>query len=412
MPQTPYDLVLHAARDLPRVETALAAEMLGAALLGSVYAVAEGERAAAVRDFVGGFLAHTARRRTTPARAIRTVFAGLVPEATGAAKVRPGASSPQWAAQVGRVRPVGTWAYGDVYGDQTSYLATFAYDEPELGGQEHAVVALVDHNIGIVKDMFVGQPAGRVLDEVRKAAEADELVWLAEVDPGTLRAQVSFFLTVTDGLAVLPEEGSLATDRALAGSRLALLPAGAARPAPGPPADPADLVPSFLESPQARTLDRSDEEAEASVQYAVRLILDFAQDAPDADPLRWSPAVAGLLLLDWVHRRAVLDDDDVAALPPVVRAWAAWAAAQRGLPAAAAAATDEAIEMMAPELVRLHSTGERRGEAATAMTRLLADGVNPDDQTALTAWLTAHQSPGGDDGPGGEDSPNHIPRPR
>lgn len=406
MPDTPYDLLLHAARDLPRVENALAAEMLGAALLGSVYAVAEGERAAAVREFVGRFLAHTARRRTAPARAVRTVFAGLVPEAAGAAKVRPGVDPPRWSAQLGRVRPVGAWAYGDVYGDQTSYLATFAYEDPEAGGADHAVVALVDHNIGIVKDLFVGQPAGRVLDRVRRAAAEDELVWLAEVDPGTLRAQVSFFLAVTDGLAVLPEEGSLATDRALAASRLALLPGGGTGPAPATPADPARLVPSFLASPYGHRLDRSGEEAEASVQYALRLILDFAQDAPDADPLRWSPAVAGLFLLDWVHRRAVLDDDDVATLPGVLRAWVAWAAAQRELPAAAAAATDEAIELMAPELVRLHGTGERRGEAASAMTRLLADGVDPGDEAALRAWLDDH--PASDNGGG----PNHVPRPR
>jgi hypothetical protein len=413
MPETPYDLVLHAARELPRVETALTAELLGAALLGSVYAIAEGRRAAAVREFVGGFLAHTSRRRSAPARAIRSVFAGLVPEAADAAKVRPGADPPRWSAQIGRVRSVGTWAYGDVYGDQTSYLATFAYDDPDAGGAEHAVVALVDHNIGIVKDLFVGQPASRVLAEVRRAAEADELVWLAEVDPGTLRAQVSFYLEVTDGLAVLPEEGSLATDRALAASRLALLPAGAAGPAPPEPADPARLLRSFLASRHAAGLDHADPEAEASLQYAVRLIVEFSQDSPDADPLRWSPAVVGLFLLDWVHRRAVLDDSDVATLPRVLRAWAAWAAEQRELPAAAAAATGEAIELLTPELVRLHSTGERRGEAATAMDRLLADGVDPDDENALRAWLDSHQPPdGGPPTSDNGDGPNHIPRPR
>lgn len=406
MPETPYDLVLHAARELPEVDTALAAELLGAALLGSVYAVADGPRGEAVRKFVGGFLAHTARRRTAPARAIRTVFAELVPDAAGAGRVRPGADPPRWAAQLGRVRPVGTWAYGDVYGDQTSYLATFAYQDQDAGGAEHAVVALVDHNIGIVKDLFVRQPAGRVLAEVRRAAEADELVWLSEVDPGTLRAQVSFFLAITDGLAALPEDGSLATDRALAAARLGLLPAGGAEPAPPDPVDPALLVPSFLASPEAKALDRSGAEAEAAVQYAVRLILEFAQDAPDADPLRWSPAVAGLFLLDWVHRRAVLDDQDVATLPGVSRAWVGWAAAQRGLPAAAAAATDEAIELLTPELGRLHRTGERRGEAATALTQLLAEGVNPDDDTALRAWLAARTESDNGDGPG------PIPRPR
>ena len=61
------------------------------------------------------------------------------------------------------MRLTGTYAYGDVYGDQTSYLATFAYEDDESGGPEHAVVALVDHNIGITKDVFVGGPAERIL---------------------------------------------------------------------------------------------------------------------------------------------------------------------------------------------------------------------------------------------------------
>jgi hypothetical protein len=384
--------VLHAARDLPKVDTALAAEMLGAALLGSVYAVTEGPRAPAVQEFVGGFLTHTARRRTDAARAIRSVFATLVPDAAGAARVRPGPAD--WSPQLGKVRLVGCWAYGDVYGDQTSYLATFAYEDPEVGGSEHAVVVLIDHNIGIVKDLFVGHPADRIIEEVRKAAETDPLVWLSEVDPGTVRSQVSFYLDVTDGLSALPEEGSLATDRVLVGARLATLP-------PGEPV--AGLVESFLGSSYAKALDRSSPDAEAALQYAIRLILDFAQDAPDADPLRWSPAVAGLFLLDWVHRRAVLDDDDVATLPGVVRAWAAWASSQRGLPADAAAATDEAIETMAPEFVRLHRTGERTSSAASAMAQLLAEGVDPADEAALAAWLGDHPDTG---------NGHNIPRPR
>ena len=59
-----------------------------------------------------------------------------------------------------------------MYGDQTSYLATFAYDDAELGGPEHAVVALVDHNIGIVKDIFVGGPAERILARSGRCAPA------------------------------------------------------------------------------------------------------------------------------------------------------------------------------------------------------------------------------------------------
>ena len=63
-PQTPFDAVLHAARDVTKLDCALDAEMLGTALLGSVYAIAEEDRASAVRDFVAAFLSATARRRT------------------------------------------------------------------------------------------------------------------------------------------------------------------------------------------------------------------------------------------------------------------------------------------------------------------------------------------------------------
>lgn len=368
MSKTPYDAVLHAGRGFGQVSTALAAEMLGATLLGSVYAVASGERADAVREFVGDFLAHTARRRTVAARAARTVFASLVPGAPGAGRVRPPADPPPWVAQLGKVQPRGSWAYGDVYGDQTSYLASFGYEDPQAGGAEHALVVLIDHNIGIVKDVFVGEPADRLLAAVSEAAGSDDLVWLSEVAPARLREQVESHLQITDQLSTLPDGGSLATDRMLVESRLAALPA----PEPGTPApvpEPAALLEAFLASGPAQQLVRGADNAEDTVRYAVGLILDFCRDAPDDDPLRWSPAVAGLFLLDWVHRRAVLDDDDVAAVPPVVRAWAAWAAQQRRLPAAAAAATDEAIDAMVPEFRRLHHSGERRDSPPSAIPR-------------------------------------------
>src|ERR1700759_5705031 len=104
-PQTPYEAVLHAARDVAKLDCALDAEMLGTALLGSVYAVAETDRADAVRAVVGDFLSATTRRRPASATTIRSVFAHLVPDATGAADVQPGPQAPAWSAQLGRVRP-------------------------------------------------------------------------------------------------------------------------------------------------------------------------------------------------------------------------------------------------------------------------------------------------------------------
>ncbi|MGI5212456.1 hypothetical protein [Plantactinospora sp. CA-290183] len=403
-PQNPYDAVLHAARDVTKLDCALDAEMLGTALLGSVYAIAEEDRNSAVREFVGGFLTATSRRRTAAARTIRTVFASLVPDAAGAAAVKPGTQSPSWSEQLGKVRLTGSYAYGDVYGDQTSYLATFAYDDTETGGPEHAVVALVDHNIGITKDVFVGGPAERILGQVREMCAGDALTWFREEDPSRLRGEVARHLNITDELGALPDEGSLATDRALVGARLALLPTpllSAVRDEPEAlSADGRDrLVRGFLGSPEAARLNlhQVPEADLASLHFCLSLVLDHSATLPDADPMRWSPAVAGLFLLDWVHRRAVLDMDDAAMLPRVVRGWAAYAARQRGLPAEAAAQTDEAIDEMVPEFVRLYTTGERRSPATAAVAQLIAEGVDPDDPEALDAWIEANRQRLGDD---------------
>ena len=394
-PQTPYEAVLNAARDVAKLDCALDAEMLGTALLGSVYAVAETDRATAVREFVGQFLSATTRRRTVSATLIRSVFAHLVPDAEGAAAVKPGAQAPEWSAQLGRVRPTGCYAYGDVYGDQTSYLVTFAYDDDTAGGPEHAVVALVDHNIGITKDVFVGGPAERILGQVKEMCAGDELTWFREEDPARLRGEVNRHLEITDNLSDLPAEGSLATDRALAASRLALLPASKVPPLTEPPEIPTqDLVRDFLAAPEAAAfgLDRvtADDEL-ASLHFCLSLIMDHAASLPEPDPLRWSPAVAGLFLLDWVHRRAVLDMDDAAMLPRVARAWSAYATRKRGLPEAASEQTDTVVEEMIPEFARLYATGERRSPATAAVAQLISEGVDPNDAEAIDAWIETNR---------------------
>jgi hypothetical protein len=257
------------------------------------------------------------------------------------------------------------------------------------------VVALIDHNIGITKDLFVGSSAGRILEQVREMCADDELTWFREEDPGRLRGEVARHLEITDELTDLPSEGSLATDRALAGARLALLPSATTPPLTEPPAvGGSALVRDFLASPEAARfgLDRvhADDEL-ASLHFCLSLILDHAASLPDPDPLRWSPAVAGLFLLDWVHRRAVLDMDDAAMLPRVTRAWSAYALRRRDLPEAAAEQTDVVVEEMIPEFARLYATGEKRSPATAAVAQLISEGVDPNDADAIDAWLEANR---------------------
>ena len=154
------------------------------------------------------------------------------------------------------------------------------------------------------------------------------------------------------------------------------------------------MIREFLASPEASRfgLDAAGDDELASLHFCLSLLLDHAASLPSADPVRWSPAVAGLFLLDWVHRRAVLDMDDAAMLPRVARAWSAYATRRRGLPEAAVTQTDQMVEEMIPEFARLYATGERRSPATAAVAQLISEGVDPNDADAIDAWIDANRN--------------------
>ena len=81
----------------------------------------------------------------------------------------------------------------------------------------------------------------------------DELTWFRREDPARLRGEVGRHLVVTDEIGTLPDGGSLATDRALAGARLRLLPEPA-RPRHAAAAQRRqrdELLRAFLAAPEA-----------------------------------------------------------------------------------------------------------------------------------------------------------------
>ena len=46
---------------------------------------------------------------------------------------------------------------------------------------------------------------------------------------------------------------------------------------------------------------------------------------------------------------------------------------------------------MIPEFARLYATGERRSPATAAVAQLISEGVDPNDPTAIDAWLEANR---------------------
>jgi hypothetical protein len=247
----------------------------------------------------------------------------------------------------------------------------------------------------------------------RLGAESDEMSWSAPMEPASVRVAVQPYLHAADLAEELPDSESLVDNRWLAGRRLALLPeavpaqsaeapavaddSGAA-PDSGTAADSGsaardELLAAFLVSPEARLagLTRASGTRGEAVGYALGLCVDFAA-ARGGDPLRWSPRAVEAFLLDWVHQRAVLDAQDVAALPDVLAALAAWAGRRVGLPESAVAATLDRIDALRAEFARLAGTGERQSPAVRATAQLVAEGVDLADPAAIEEWLTAYNA--------------------
>lgn len=377
-----YDLFLSVAGDLERVSTAYDAELVVSTMLGAAYGIADGDRAAVLAETAEGLRRYLARRRTRHAALLRAVLAAIADRdrrSGGRAKARPAAPAdpPAWLAQLGAVRPTGAHAFGDQHGNQITYLASFAYAEPAAGGPDHVIAALVDHDLGHVKDLFVAAPAGALLAQLEAAAATDPHVRLVEVEPGELRGAVERYLDVTDRLPELPEARSLTSDRALVGHRLGLLPV----PAEEPPLTVAD----FQAAPEASRLSGADDE---SLTFALKLIAGFGAD----DPLRWNPATVESFLLDWLPARALLDRDDIELVPRVLSAWVRWAGRMSGLPPRAVAQNVAAVATHRAEFARRARSGSHRSEAARATAALLADGVDLNDERAVADWLDDYNS--------------------
>jgi hypothetical protein len=420
-PTPPYgalpEAVLRAAGGIGDLGSALDAELLVSTLLGSVYEALPPDRGEALEAFVGALREHLSAGTAAAAPLLAALLDGV-----------PG-SGPAWAPALGTVRPVSAYAFGDRYGDQTSYVATFGYEDPALGGPEHAVVVLADHNLGLARDVLVLAPAGPAIAQFRESllADPDGMTWLSEVPLATVRRAADAYLRSTDLAADLPPGESLPANRWLAGARLDLLPAatgptaatgaeagGAART--GPPAatatataaagaaaagDPGAAVPGgqpglagqFLASPEATLagLAATGGARGESVGYCLGLIVDFATTR-GGDPLRWSPRAVTTFLTEWVHQRAVLDTMDVATLPGTLGAWIVWAGHRLDLPDHAIASTFQQVTTERDEFTRLCATGERRSPAAEAMARLVAEGVDLTNEAAVDTWLRAYNA--------------------
>ena len=307
-----------------------------------------------------------------------------------------GVPRPRWADVVGRPECLQVITVTDVFDDQTSYHFTFAYPNQE----RHLVVALYDKNLGgIIKDVLVGTPGDDSDPRVRFADEPG--IVIREVDPGEAAERV--VIAIEEGDLFLDNDWSddFRFGRALLLARATrLLPEGAghvcARATRLPPDDADDLPDDGIEEPfeddarrdliaefLASPFAPSAPQATIIVEHCLAARCDFG----DGDPLRWSPTVVKLFMLDYLPRKVTLAADEIEALPAVLTAWVRFVLIKRGLEEPFVDEAVQAVDDCAEEFRAAMADEGNFGPGKSLFQALTADGVDVLDQGAVDAWL-------------------------
>ncbi|MEQ4205667.1 hypothetical protein [Actinopolymorpha sp. B9G3] len=287
--------------------------------------------------------------------------------------------APAWATTVGRAQVRECFTVDDELGDASQVILSYSYaDEPA-----HAVVVLVDHNLGgIAKDIWVTD-AVPLVERVRATAAEDPGVLLADADPAALRPLLADAMAATDQAVEPPVSDNFPQLRALLLARVRALPDGGTRP--DVPAwseqDQHDLVAEFVSSPEAAALaEEADARSDALEAIALELVA-YGSEHDRGRPLRVSPTKLEVFLLGWLPMTGLLDRGFASHMPAVLPAWVRFAARRTSLSAEPLAETLTAAETFAPQFVEAYDDPDRWGPARVAVESMLAD-IDPERDDA------------------------------
>jgi hypothetical protein len=393
-----FDGVLRSARSqLLRADSPLAAEVWGS----GVMAVWDGLPAGSGGDgpfspggdagwsFTEALIRHCAELATPDGMAVLAALASVGParvatraRTAAAALEQAGIASPAWAGVAGTAVPTEAWIGSDVYGDQEIVIVGFFYpglvDDPG-----HSICVLVDHTErGVAKDAYPAAPLAQTLARWREA-EGDG-IGLRPASLSEVAARLADALVATDfaGDQNQADGRTLGEMRALLASRLNSMPPAAAVGVEELDSEGREwLVAEFLGGPEAA--DLLSEPAAVTICHS---LIAYRCDYGDGDPLRWSPTLAGLCLLDHFPIKVSLDEPDLPLVPDVLAAWVGFAARRRNLPEAALARILDVIDSCREDFPVAMGDVSRYSPAKRAAMDHLNRGI---DLTDDYAWAQA-----------------------
>ncbi len=281
----------------------------------------------------------------------------------------PAARSPAWAVDPEThrpPRPVGAQLWSDPWGENRVHLLRFA--EP------------VRHTLFVAESTVGGRYVQVVdvgvedLSRPLRPGDDDELD-VVDVDPADALAEVADALWQTDLYWPPQNAEDYTTFRAYAH----WLTRGHRRETDWEPL-PDDERERLLDEFAAE--HRLDLDADV-VRVLADTFIDFGDGYLRGGVLAWNPGEVGHFLLDWIHRKVILEPEVQPHVPDALRAWVSFALTRRGLAPEHIAPVVDAVTELEDDYAAASTDSTLHGPAKEITARLLAAGLDLTDADAV-----------------------------
>jgi len=246
--------------------------------------------------------------------------------------------SPAWASTMDTIEVTGTFVQADPLGDGDNLWVCVRWPD----GSEATTIMFVDHNMGsMLKDAFLIPGSG---DEVLATMHevSDEVVEVTPIEPADLRARFEWSIERTERTIPVVESETWPMCRPLVEWILGHLPAGgqAWEFPEWSQQQRTALVDDFIGSRFAKQCRLPTDEVASIVESFVWHGCDYGS----GDPLRWSPIVVEIVLVDWFPRKVYgLSQTEIDAVPTILEQFVSFAHERCGVDAQATNETLSAI---------------------------------------------------------------------
>ncbi len=327
-------------------------------------------------------------KRTADALALSIALSTILDEPwaamarDGADRLRAaGVQDPAWANSIGTATFEAAWGWTDELGDQDMIVASFRHD----GHPPHGFSLMADHNFhGLFRQAGAARDPEVLRDAWFKTSGVPLRPMTALDLAGRWAAGTEWFRMYLDP----PVYEGVAELMPLLEARARLLPTPQPKPEPEPMSEEErDAWFVRFAGASAGRAAAIDPDPEGMDRFIVEWLLDYRENHGEGDVLRWSPIVCEIGLMDWLPRKATLDDGAIDRLPSVLRALVRFAATERGLADEHRDETLEAVDQFESPFREAMADVDAGGPAKRIAAAMARAGVDVMDPEAVARWI-------------------------